>query len=643
MMRYIFVLVVLPLVFGFLLNTINQNSTNQFITASEFFAAKSGLQNGIEESRHETNDLRHDVDKKIMVLTSQVQQMFDSLQHQIPQKETNQSDEIVQKYQELSENYTALQKRFDVLQANQMSQLNELSKCKDKVNEHDRDISALMNLKNIQPLNELSILKTQVQSFGSEVHALSDIEVYQNADGIAKLQQQIKRNSVRVAMTACINSSPTLSSGSVVRFNNIRKNIGISSISSFQNSGKFTCEYEGLYLVSSWILSNTDESQFAIYYNGQSLASAYVMYDAAPEINVGTATAIVSVELKVGDTVWVQTKNRMFVGYQVTMDSDDCGKAIDIYDKEYVIFAKEAMTTPKPNFGCVITIRSGYKDSNYQTEITPDMVDITNCEVVLYIYDEGSLPAGTTLKRLSCTSMGTGDIFYSKSGSVTFELINQDPMYQLNFDFTIKVRAFRINFNNDDVYSWDSDMVVFCDIRKCPFAIYQEYVINARADMTTSIRLNYHCVITIRYGYTDSNHGIQITQQMIDINDCGIKLNIYEGSSPGGTVLKRLSCSTKSTGILFSEYKMVTFELIIPVALYNPRNDFIIKVKAFYKFPWALNDSVAEQKPNMDNLNKTDDVSTRVGKLQQQIVSNSARVAMTACLVSSLFLSSGSV
>lgn len=119
-----------------------------------------------------------------------------------------------------------------------------------------------------------------------------------------------------VAMTACINSSPTLSSGSVVRFNNIRKNIGISSISSFQNSGKFTCEYEGLYLVSSWILSNTDESQFAIYYNGQSLASAYVMYDAAPEINVGTATAIVSVELKVGDTVWVQTKNRMFVGYQ---------------------------------------------------------------------------------------------------------------------------------------------------------------------------------------------------------------------------------------------------------------------------------------------------------------------------------------
>lgn len=121
-----------------------------------------------------------------------------------------------------------------------------------------------------------------------------------------------------VAMTACNTHAPTLPSGSVVKFNNIRKHIGISSVSSFQNSGKFTCENEGLYLVSAWIVSNTDESQFAMYYNGDSLASAYVMYDGASETNVGTATAIVSVELKVGDTVWVQTETKMFVGAEGT-------------------------------------------------------------------------------------------------------------------------------------------------------------------------------------------------------------------------------------------------------------------------------------------------------------------------------------
>ncbi|CAC5360527.1 unnamed protein product [Mytilus coruscus] len=139
---------VFPLAIGFLFDTRNpQNSSNQFITASEFFEAKSGLQNGIEETRYEANDLRHDVDRKLMLLTSQVQQMFDSLQQQIPQKETNRSDEIEQKYQELSQNYTDLQKRFDLLQANQIGQLNKLFQCKDKVNKHDREISALMNLK----------------------------------------------------------------------------------------------------------------------------------------------------------------------------------------------------------------------------------------------------------------------------------------------------------------------------------------------------------------------------------------------------------------------------------------------------------------------------------------------------------------
>lgn len=172
-MRHITVLVVFPLAFGFLLDTKSpQNVSSHFITASEFFAAKTGLQNGIEESRHETNDLRHDVDRKLMVLTSQVQQMFDSIQHQIPPKETNQSDEIMQKYQELSDNYTVLQKRFDVLQANQISQIDKLSKCESKVNDHDREILALMNLKNIQPLGDLSTLKTQVQSVSSEMHNL---------------------------------------------------------------------------------------------------------------------------------------------------------------------------------------------------------------------------------------------------------------------------------------------------------------------------------------------------------------------------------------------------------------------------------------------------------------------------------------
>lgn len=118
-------------------------------------------------------------------------------------------------------------------------------------------------------------------------------------------------------MTACIRSSSTLSGRSVVKFDDIRTNIGISNVSSFRNSGKFTSESEGLYLVFSWIVSDVNDAQFAIYCNGNSLARVYVTFNGdTGNANVGTTRAVVAVELKAGDIVWVQTKIGIFVGNQ---------------------------------------------------------------------------------------------------------------------------------------------------------------------------------------------------------------------------------------------------------------------------------------------------------------------------------------
>lgn len=93
-----------------------------------------------------------------------------------------------------------------------------------------------------------------------------------------------------------------------MKFDNVRTNSGTSNVSSFRNSGKFTSESEGLYLVNSWILSDTNSAEFAIYCNGNSIASAYVKY-IADGYFLGTATSVVVVEIKVGDTVWVQTEH----------------------------------------------------------------------------------------------------------------------------------------------------------------------------------------------------------------------------------------------------------------------------------------------------------------------------------------------
>ena len=78
------------------------------------------------------------------------------------------------------------------------------------------------------------------------------------------------------------------------------------------------------------------------------------------------------------------------------------------------------------------------------------------------------------------------------------------------------------------------DSVVNCGRRVDIFDI--EYTIKARADVSTS-NPDYRCVIIISSGYTDSYYQIQITKQMVDINDCGVRLNIYEGSTTSGSTV----------------------------------------------------------------------------------------------------------
>jgi len=63
----------------------------------------------------------------------------------------------------------------------------------------------------------------------------------------------------------------------------------------------------------------------------------------------------------------------------------------------------------------------------------------------------------------------------------------------------------------------------------------REYTIKARANITTT-NPDYRCILVIDSGYSDS-YQIQITQQMVAIEDCGVKLNIYEGSSAGGSTV----------------------------------------------------------------------------------------------------------
>ena len=103
-----------------------------------------------------------------------------------------------------------------------------------------------------------------------------------------------------------------MSSGSVLQFSDIRTQFGISNVYGFRATGKFSCEIGGVYLMSVWILSSINGAEFAIFKNGNNIAQAFITNNSDGKSN--TATAVVAVNLRVNDQVWVQAVRKMYAG-----------------------------------------------------------------------------------------------------------------------------------------------------------------------------------------------------------------------------------------------------------------------------------------------------------------------------------------
>lgn len=118
-----------------------------------------------------------------------------------------------------------------------------------------------------------------------------------------------------VAVTACVSSGETKSSGSVVKFDDVRALVGVKNISSFHTSGQFTNEVEGLYLISAFIDTSTNYGHFQIYKNQIIIGDTVFNYISSSDRIETTGTAVVAVELDIGDTVRIQTGKSMNISY----------------------------------------------------------------------------------------------------------------------------------------------------------------------------------------------------------------------------------------------------------------------------------------------------------------------------------------
>ncbi|CAG2236590.1 unnamed protein product [Mytilus edulis] len=284
----------------------------------------------MDQNHKETSDLRHDVDTKLALLTSQMQEMFVSLQnktkHDNVQNASNGTQELERKYQELWVNYSHLQNKLDEIQ---MNFTKEMAQCKNKIMGHEKELTDLRTLKNIQPLRDATIVKNQLQSVNTELHALSvsdharreDFRALYNltVNGQKYTQEQLREQNVSISQrfhhfgnreNASLDMLNRKIEVLIEKKHNMTQEKQRSQDRMLEDLKRnVNLTFTNLQLqISDNGDKDTDYATFGVYRSSNKLAQVYITFDSDGDSSAGTGTAVVSVELQVADTVYVKLK-----------------------------------------------------------------------------------------------------------------------------------------------------------------------------------------------------------------------------------------------------------------------------------------------------------------------------------------------
>lgn len=105
-------------------------------------------------------------------------------------------------------------------------------------------------------------------------------------------------------MTAHSPRDIDISDGDIMKFDDVKYSIGISNVSAYENTGKFICELEGLYIIAASVMSQTVGASYYIRLNKQFISNTYIGDHSGNHYFTGAVT--VTRKLNPADQVWLQ-------------------------------------------------------------------------------------------------------------------------------------------------------------------------------------------------------------------------------------------------------------------------------------------------------------------------------------------------
>ncbi|VDI69475.1 Hypothetical predicted protein [Mytilus galloprovincialis] len=179
------------------------------------------------------------------------------------------------------------------------------------------DKRARSAVENLQTFNNLTI-STFLQEMEDVTARKSDLRTMEeNLNGrieqmkekqnlteskLSAVEAEFERSTKRVAMTAHPSTQGTISN-TIMKFDDVKYSVGITNLSSFKTTGKFTCEHEGLYLISASVTSYTSGAQYYIRLNGNDISYTYIGQHSGGYAFTGAVT--VTRKLNPNDQVWL--------------------------------------------------------------------------------------------------------------------------------------------------------------------------------------------------------------------------------------------------------------------------------------------------------------------------------------------------
>ncbi|XP_076071317.1 uncharacterized protein LOC143042749 [Mytilus galloprovincialis] len=165
------------------------------------------------------------------------------------------------------------------------------------------------NTKHNMSANEIRSVTVVSNTLDAKIAQMKENQIKTDLK-LSSIESEVTKNSAKVAISANYQGYESVSSGSVLKFDNVIFSVGINNLSTFKSTGKFVCKHNGLYMISVSIMSNTNGARFYIYLNGNSISSTYIANQEKGWWHTGTV--VVSRQLKINDMLWVQT-NGIFV------------------------------------------------------------------------------------------------------------------------------------------------------------------------------------------------------------------------------------------------------------------------------------------------------------------------------------------